>query len=55
MKGDTDSLREAGRKGGLARAANMTPEQRSEESRRAVKVRWAKERKNKKTKHGKRT
>jgi hypothetical protein len=30
-----------GKKGGTARAANMTPEQRSEAAREAVKVRWA--------------
>lgn len=32
-----------GKKGGLARAANMTPEQRSESARNAVLARWAKE------------
>jgi hypothetical protein len=32
-----------GKKGGTARAANMTPEQRSEAAREAVKARWAKE------------
>jgi hypothetical protein len=31
-----------GKKGGTARAANMTPEQRSEASRKAVQARWAK-------------
>jgi hypothetical protein len=30
-----------GKKGGLARAANMTPEQRSESARKAVLARWA--------------
>jgi hypothetical protein len=30
-----------GKKGGAARAANMTPEQRSEASRKAVLARWA--------------
>ena len=34
--------RKGGRKGGPARAANMTPEQRSESARNAVMVRWAK-------------
>ena len=34
--------RKGGRKGGPARAANMTPEQRSESARNAVTVRWAK-------------
>jgi hypothetical protein len=29
-----------GKKGGAARAANMTPEQRSEAARNAVKARW---------------
>jgi len=32
------------RKGGLARAKKLTPEERSESARRAVKVRWAKQR-----------
>jgi len=31
-----------GRKGGQARAKNLTPEQRSEASRKAVEARWAK-------------
>jgi hypothetical protein len=31
-----------GRKGGLARAANLTPEQRTEAARKAVQVRWEK-------------
>lgn len=35
--------RKGGRKGGPARAANMTPEQRSESARNAVTARWAKE------------
>jgi general stress protein YciG len=30
-----------GRKGGHARAANMTPEQRSEAARKAVEARWS--------------
>jgi hypothetical protein len=34
--------KKGGRKGGLARAANMTAEQRSEAARRAVQARWAK-------------
>lgn len=34
--------RKGGRKGGPARAANMTPEQRSESARNAVTARWAK-------------
>ena len=34
--------RRGGRKGGPARAANMTPEQRSESARNAVMARWAK-------------
>jgi hypothetical protein len=33
-----------GRKGGKARAANMTPEERSEAARKAAKARWAKKR-----------
>jgi hypothetical protein len=32
-----------GKKGGTARAANMTPQQRSEAAREAVNARWAKE------------
>lgn len=32
-------------KGGLARAASLTPEQRSEAARRAVNARWAKHKK----------
>lgn len=35
-----------GKKGGRARAANMTPEERSEAARRAVQARWAKRRPN---------
>jgi len=34
--------RKAGRKGGLARAANMTPEERSASAQKAVKAQWAK-------------
>jgi hypothetical protein len=34
--------RKGGKIGGLARAANMTPEQRSEAARKAVQARWAK-------------
>lgn len=34
--------RRGGRKGGPARAANMTPEERSESARNAVIARWAK-------------
>lgn len=33
---------ERGRKGGRARAAALTPEQRSESARKAVQARWAK-------------
>lgn len=33
-----------GRKGGKARAKNMTPEERSEAARKAAKARWAKKR-----------
>lgn len=33
-----------GSKGGKARAANMTPEERSESARKAAKARWAKKR-----------
>jgi hypothetical protein len=34
--------RKGGKVGGRARAANLTPEQRSEAARRAVQARWAK-------------
>jgi hypothetical protein len=34
-----------GKKGGTSRAANMTKEQRSEASRKAVQARWAKKKK----------
>jgi hypothetical protein len=34
--------RRGGLKGGKARAAKMTPEERSESARKAAKVRWAK-------------
>lgn len=34
--------RKGGQKGGRARAAKMTPEQRSEAARRAAKARWSK-------------
>jgi hypothetical protein len=34
--------RKGGKKGGPARAAKLTPEQRSESARRAVQVRWGK-------------
>jgi len=33
--------RRGGKKGGVARAANMTPEERSEAARMAVQARWA--------------
>ena len=33
--------RRGGKKGGAARAANMTPEERSEAARMAVQARWA--------------
>lgn len=38
--------RKGGRKGGPARAANMTPEQRSESARNAVTARWKKAKEN---------
>ena len=38
--------RKGGKKGGPARAANMTPEQRSESARNAVMARWAKAKRN---------
>ena len=34
--------RKGGKKGGKARAANMTPEERSESARKAAKARWQK-------------
>lgn len=36
-------FREKGRKGGRQRAANLTSEQRSEQARKAVQARWAKQ------------
>jgi hypothetical protein len=36
--------KKGGKKGGPARAAAMTPEQRSESARKAVRARWAKKR-----------
>jgi hypothetical protein len=36
-------FRRKGRKGGKQRAANLTPEQRSEQARTAVQARWAKQ------------
>ena len=35
--------RKGGKKGGPARAAKMTPEQRSQSARKAVQARWARE------------
>jgi hypothetical protein len=37
--------RRGGKKGGAARAAKLTPEQRSESARKAVRARWAKAKK----------
>jgi hypothetical protein len=37
--------KKGGKKGGPARAAAMTPEQRSESARKAVQARWAKKKK----------
>jgi hypothetical protein len=37
--------RKGGKKGGPARAAGMTPEERSESARKAVLARWAKKKK----------
>jgi hypothetical protein len=36
--------KKGGKKGGPARAANMTPKERSESARKAVQARWAKAR-----------
>ena len=36
------TVAEAGRKGGLTRAKNLTPEQRKEIARQGAKARWAK-------------
>jgi len=41
--------RRGGKKGGKARAANMTPEERSEAARKAVNARWAKKRQQRET------
>lgn len=40
--GKNKAAQELGRKGGKARAANMTPEQRSEIARKAAAKRWSK-------------
>lgn len=40
-----DVLSEIARKGGKARSANLTPEQKSDAARRAVNARWEKSRK----------
>jgi general stress protein YciG len=37
--------RKGGKKGGVARAANMSPEERSEAARKAVQARWKKAKK----------
>jgi hypothetical protein len=42
MMGDQKVFERAGKKGGKARARNMTPEERSEAARNAVKSRWQK-------------
>jgi|SRR5215468_905863 len=42
MMGDQKVFERAGKKGGKARARNMTPEARSEAARNAVKSRWQK-------------
>jgi len=36
-------FRKKGREGGRRRAANLSPEERSEQARRAVQARWAKQ------------
>lgn len=41
--------RKGGKKGGPARAAAMTPEQRSESARKAVQARWARQQKKEKS------
>jgi len=42
-KAALDFFRKEGRIGGLKRAANLTAEQRSEQGRKAVQARWAKQ------------
>jgi hypothetical protein len=44
MAREADPLTERASKGGQARAASLTPEERSESARRAVRARWAKAR-----------
>ena len=46
-------FKKTGRAGGKARAANMTPEQRSESARKAVAARWAKAKARKRREAGK--
>lgn len=47
-----DFFRKEGRIGGLKRAANLTAEQRSEQGRKAVQARWAKQAAKASTKKG---
>jgi hypothetical protein len=42
-KAALDFFREQGRIGGTRRAANLSPEERSEQARKAVQARWAKQ------------
>jgi hypothetical protein len=42
-KAALDFFREQGRIGGTRRAANLSPKQRSEQARKAVQARWAKQ------------
>jgi len=42
-KAALEFFRQKGRKGGKQRAANLTPAQRSEQARKAVQARWAKQ------------
>ena len=44
LSGKNEAAVELGRRGGLARAAKLTPEERREIARRAANARWAKRR-----------
>jgi hypothetical protein len=51
-KAALDFFREQGRIGGTRRAANLSPEERSEQARKAVQSRWAKQAAKASTKKG---
>jgi hypothetical protein len=48
-KAALEFFRKTGREGGLQRAANMTQKERTEQARKAVQARWAKQKREKKS------